>query len=424
MLNRLGLNPGEDDPRLFKALSTVRDPADWLVQGLGISREEARLRWQAATDPEPRYELRAQIPQAVALACHDGPMLLTPGDAELTPLLPGYFFDATVIAWSPDGQRLMLSITPRLAIVDFTADELIWVPDSHGFTFPGSFEFFAPGPKWLSSTTIAYLGGNFIPPANPSVWRFFDVTDPQRHWPELSGIGNYRPSPDRTLAATSTTTDTEQIELMPLFGGSAIPLGRGQFPLWSPDSRTLVYASAPDVLTTADRNTLAVNEILSASALTPSESDAPINFLLPIAWSPDAKQIAFIAAAAPRESADQPARPKIWVGRVNADGARPRRLQTVDNGYPLVARFSTDGQYFAVNVYQEFSAYGGVLIFKADTGALLQSVTGLTFADWSPTGHQLLLNAPEGVHLWREPDRPLEKLTDAQCFDARWNPAK
>jgi len=427
--------PAETEARLFHSLRTAPHLTAWLSGGLGISQAEAQARLLAAMENPPVGALGSS-PKEFVLSCRGGPAFFARGEAKPTPILSGYLPNTHLGAWSPDGRRLILSITGRPAVVDFAAGEVIWLPK-------GTQNIYGHV-QWTSNTVIAYTvwpspTGNTPQPAR---LKFFDAADPGREFPDVVGIEGYALSPDKSTAAIVQSghedSPAAKLGLMPAPGGPITPLGEGALPTWSPDGKALSYVRFDENHTSFSLHIVEVDTGLSRQIL--SSDDLSLDGPAPsprqgfadvrAAWSPTGEQIAFSASSATYDGYFI-----SQVGIVSTDGANLKVLIEAEEEtffFPysdLPPAFSADGQLLTATFYHG-SRSATTTVYDVTSGE-----PGVTFSHvatwassplaWSPSGHQLALSAPGGLYLISEPGNPQsqwEKLVGDECQGVQWNP--
>ena len=244
ILNRLLQNqPNGTDRALLRALKTNYNPWDWLTSSLGLTREEIQARLWEAGSSQVNVRVSAAPPLKLALSCNSGPALLSleEGERWLRRLVTAPFLDARPISWSPDGERLLMELSGQLAVA--TPGRPQWLPL---VAYPDHVQPVA----WVSSEVLAYLAYTARPDGSTE-WKglkFFDIANPQRKLPFVSGIRDYVLSPDRARAVVigAALEHEDELGVMPRFGpvpGKEITwLGDTGFsPAWSPDGRSLAY---------------------------------------------------------------------------------------------------------------------------------------------------------------------------------------
>jgi len=400
LLNRvLRGRPAEAEARLFQALKTAADPAEWLAQGLALTTDEARARWAAAEAPLA-VDVNVDAPEAYALQC-DGQRLTlwSPGPAAPVAVLPDWVPAATPLAWSPDGQRLLIDVAnQQQAVVDLASKRLLWLPGSTNW----------PRAQWLNATQLAYVAMPIINWAlglreAPSLV-YFDTAHPDNARPTISGLGQYVRSPDGIWAVVSNSLDVSSrswLGLIPAQGGSVRWLDWGGQPAWAPDSRALAYYSgagsaALRVAEVAGGEPRLVLPAEALQALSPVPA-LPIDLVEP-AWLPDGRLL-FKATSYGNLG------PAVWLGLVNADGSGLTPLWSHPAAAAGLAGFSADGRYLALVVYR--GAAHHTLVLDLDTGATVRELSGFAptwggtlgqAAAWGLDGRQLQVN--DGAHLF------------------------
>jgi hypothetical protein len=425
LLNRLLRDsPPDWDIALFNHLNSASDPAAWLSAGMDIPLSKARERLREQYEGTYPLHVLATDPHEFTLACQDGPAVISRGDAQPTRLLAEYLSESYPMGWSPDGKRLAMTLSGQWAAVDFESGTVLSPP--HPSPSP-SFNVLG----WASDTVIAYQmwSQSTNSSASDPILTFYDFADPQREFPELSGIQQYILSPDKSHAAVILPHKNGQIwshgqlALIPALGGPLTLLDDdASSPTWSPKGDALAYVHfALDAVSlyVADPITGISREVWSSqeSGL-PSESED-----FGIRWSPTGGLIALTSNISGTES---------WIFLTRPDGSNARILaQPEENAASYPSGFSSDGKYFAViHLGPRSWILSTTLIYETATGALIRTLPNMLgwtpwSSPWSPTGHELMLNSYNGVYLLAEPGNlksRLEKLTGERCFALMWNP--
>lgn len=187
----------------------------------------------------------------------------------------------------------------------------------------------------------------------------------------------------------------EQLRLVPLDGGKAVPLhaprGRARNPSWAPDGAWFVAESDAqgfsDLVRTAPRPEAAPARLATA----PEGNFEP-------SVSPDGKQVAFVSS---REGD-----PEIYV--MNADGSNVRRL-TAFHKEDWAPRWSPDGRWIAFLSSRE--GRSRVFVVRAD-GTGTRAVSGS-----APSGDEREAAwSPDGKHLAFVGRRQGEKRTETRIW--------
>jgi len=238
--------------------------------------------------------------------------------------------------------------------------------------------------------TLAY----FSAPSTNTVASWYDVLG--RHVGDLSlPPGHYESatiSPDGKYAIVvrSTSPAESALWLVDLARSSASPLtsgrGRNDTPLWSPDSKRIVFAADRD-----GPQDLFVKTIADASPEQPLyRSDLP--FKGPLSWTPDGASIV-TTQLEPVTSQN--------IFLMSATGKGELKLlvrgPTRDNG----AAVSPDGKWMAFTSDESgrFEVY--MQAFPAPAGRLRVSKEGASLAWWTRDGRQLLFVGDDFHTLWR-----------------------
>ncbi len=409
--------PETTDARLLYTVNTNAEQglADWVAAGLGIPVDEARARLEAAEADTYRLELGyrvAVLPPAhydLALGCENGPALLSLNDAQPFYFLPDYHAQANILSWSPNGQRLLINLAERPAVVDLATQTVYALPN-----VPSGNPLEA---QWISESRIAYMFWFSSVSLN-----FFDVAKSQASiTPITDTINLYMISPDKSRAAVVGQASSNaqggvetEVFVMPAPQGPMTPVDLGWWPSWSPDSRALVYthfdpAGSGFSLRIADLTTGITRTLVSASDL----GIHPISQYDQTAWSPTGDKIAFTASGVIAS----------WLGLVNTDGSAPRLLLDRSGSFGDTPNFSADGKFLAIALYYDRRSPPMAMIYDVATGELVATLSRVWSYGWSPTGHQLVTTGYDGVFLHADPAAPPRKLADGSCYNAVWNPA-
>jgi Tol biopolymer transport system component len=383
-------------------------------------------------DPYPIKVLTAD-PHEFTLACPDGLAVLSRGDAQPTRLLSEYLSETYPVGWSPDGKRLAmyLSLSGQSAVVDFGVRAVLW--PTRLSTSPGIL-------GWAADTVIAYQtqsqstnyqtqSQSTNSSAGNPILTFYDFADPERGFPELSGIQQYVLSPDKSLAAAilphRNQSGRGQLALMPALGSSLTLLDDdASSPTWSPSGDALAYvrvAAGAVSLNLANPTTVMTREVWSSqeSGLRSQSGD------FQIVWSPTGKLIALTSNIYSSNS-------DSWIILMRPDGSGVRVLtQQEENAASYPSGFSADGKYFAVTrLHPRSWILSTTLIYDTATGDIIRTLSNMLgwtpwSSAWSPTGHEMVLNSYDGVYLLADPGDPNsqpDQLTGARCFGLMWNP--
>jgi len=393
-------------------------------------------------------------PADLMLMCITGPRFYEAG--ELKPLPPFDEWPApayTLAGWSPDGRYLSLGLGWSAAVLD-TQTGLIRLPDD-----PATATTFQLPLAWASDSVLVYLaveaeammrGG---PPDEDSYQlRFFDLAEPARNLPPLTGVGlpygpySYLVSPDNRWAALLYADSMDgdslaSLDLLPALGGERqiLTSATNALPVWSPDSRMLAFAHWE-----AARETLVLSLYTIGTGQTRVMWDARDWELtsfqgMPraqLAWSGDGQWLAL----AVQPSASSAVR---WLGLIAPDGSSTLRLdtpqraagsrgginelqgrQSVPGGTITALAFSNNGRYLALS-----GSFGQpqLLIYDVVDRGIARTIPSIEWPllQWSPDDRQLLLSG-RGVAVLNDPldpEREPETLADSdECQFGAWKP--
>ena len=463
--------PVEAEIRLLHGLRSKRGgPVEWLSAGLGLSPGDTRRRlFDAVADA---YRLRVTNPTIYefVLGCETGALLGARYTAEPEPLFAEDYADALITSWSPDGRRLMVALPNHLAVVDFDSRRVTPLPDEF-LTLQGQ-------EIWASNTVVAYptLSNQAPGEFDPAQYelKFFDTANAAWLPASLTGVPEYVPSPDRTMAAVVRFDDdpnNPEIALTSALGGPLTPVDDGLSPAWSPDGQALAYVQpdtqgtsaalrlaevtppgmypvkAGDTLTgIAARFNLSVEALLAANSLpdpnsifagqrlvipgsTTTFAPPTYELLSPAAlsgfpylsqpvWSPRGDLVAFVAW--------NDARDWFTLGLVRPDGRWRSTLELSAINLEQLA-FSADGNYLAFVLWGH---PGGLapqtVIYNTANGASL-TLNNTRAYTWISKGHAIVTLAGDGLYYITEPGsrrvQPI-KLSDQRCSDILWNPIR
>jgi hypothetical protein len=429
IVNQLLLDrPQTDERNLMHAFDTALSPTSWLADGLGLNRDEAAARLAAAAAfeaPVPTIQPPAFVPD-LALSCSYSVVLATLAGDSAT-LLAGQGADTQFAAWSPDGRRLALTINGRLAVVDLDTGAGLWPPQPMFRT--------AGEVSWASDTVLVYppaerdFNGRYNPYPTDRKLALFDAASGQ-YLPPLENFDSYRRSPDSTMAVVSNPNsypDTPSLAIIAALGSRAIFVApASDNPAWSPDSQQLAY-----ILGAYDSPNLMIYDLSRGEkrsilpSYDPGVPPMPVDInlwpTLTAAWSPAGDQLVVSAYTFENNI------PVGWVGLMRPDGHNFHLLPiALDEGAPLMAAFSADGQFLAVDL-MSYEGIHRVAIYSVADESLVRSLPRYGFGSWSPAGHALLLSQPGGLNptVLRDPANPAatpETLGPTGCTAAAWRP--
>ena len=412
--------PAGDEAQLMHSLDTAQGPDDWLAAALGVSPAAAGQQFETVLAGQRQLPAAAAPPAsgAITLSCRDGLASFSPGQTQPSYFLRGSFAEASPIAWAPGGARLLIEISGQLAVIEAASGQLTWLPAT-----PDYFNQV----EWVNPTVLAYtlwprdLYRTAFEPNQFSL-RFFDVAQPQHALPTVAAVQYFALAPDHNQMVVVRVDPLAAFErqgalaLMPALGGPLTPLAdEGLSPAWSPDGRTLLYAQLDDdsILVTLNLETLEKRRIFESGQW--DRGGRPSN--LAALWSPagDRVSLALQGGFSGHFS--------VW--SLRPDGSEPIMLfDGPAAAYTDPVHFSADGAYLAVTLWDPYWQRQ-TAIYNAATGA-----AGLRFANaggwtaWSPTGHQLILSAYDGISLLTAPGDPHSQpqhLAGDVCNRVLWN---
>jgi hypothetical protein len=415
--------PQSDERKLMHAFDTSLSPTSWLADGLGITRDEVSARLAAAAAfeaPVPTVQAPGFVPD-LALSCQDGAILANlAGQTAL--LFASETPDTYITGWSPDGRRMALIINGRLAVVDLDNGAGIWPPQPM-FRYGGEV-------NWASDTVLVYSpaerdkNGRYNSD-RPGMLSLFD-TALGHYLPSFGNFNSYQRSPDGAWAVVSNSyAEIPTLAVIRALGG-VLNVINGFNAAWSPDGQRLVYASHEPGYTRlviADPATGESRTLLASGdpRLPPMPDDSNTWLTLTAAWSPAGDQL--IVSSYWYENSI----PVGWLGLMAADGQNFHLLPiAMDKDAPLMAAFSADGQYLAVDLLS-YQGLHRVAIYSLADESLVRLLPRYGFGGWSPARHALLLNQAFGSNpsLLRDPANPNampEALGPAGCTAATWRP--
>ncbi|MCC6532017.1 MAG: PD40 domain-containing protein [Burkholderiales bacterium] len=236
-------------------------------------------------------------------------------------------------AWSPDGRRIAFTSyrdgdgeiyvmgadgsTPRRLTFDRGADNSpVWTPD-------GRIVFRSNRSRWSNFYVMDADGGNLRQLSGSEHDKGTPVLSPDGRWIAYIGFGD--------LGRTD-------VFVMPIAGGAAtsvtakLTTRQVLSPLWSPDSKRLIYLESSGV-------TLNIHSVAFDGSEPKKLTDNVYSNASPV-WSPDGKRIAFVSSREADTRAER-ARGDIYV--MNADGSESINLtrNAHEDNYPA---WSADGR--------------------------------------------------------------------------------
>jgi hypothetical protein len=352
--------------------------------------------------------------EALALTCHQSPVLWGPAPISQITFLRSYLPNASVGEWSPNGKRVLVFTQPSTAVVDFSTQALTWLPADM---------LHASQARWVNDTLVAYWGiwhdANGVTDSARRTFNLFDVHSLKVAQPTLSPVWDYALSPDHTRIALTLSDEGRNpngpvLMWMPATGGDLRTLDDRvtSKPVWSPDGQSVLYThyniNGPSYsMHIARPKTGEIRDLLKL----PSANAAPLQ-PIDYAWAPESDQIAVVIFGSTSGAAELVAYSLLLL---KPDGAEVKRVhfdpKVRTNGSPL---YSADGRYLAVSVLKGVLRF--VLVYETATGDLVRTLPNFITQQWSPVGHQLLLDNWGERYLLRAPNdlrREPEKVTDA-----------
>jgi eukaryotic-like serine/threonine-protein kinase len=209
-----------------------------------------------------------------------------------------------------------------------------------------------------------------------------DVGSPGREWAPGEPLGTFRLSPDETKVAYArvhgegggANSEVWQLDLMRnVRERLTFAPGPDLVPVWSPDSRQVVYASSRDETTGFDAYVTTAGTGERVFAKIPGNG-------WPLDWSRDGRVVLQIQGGV------------VWT--VPSDGTAPSRYFAGDVG---VARFSPDGHWVAYVSSESGQSDVYVRPFPGPGSAMRVSGAGGTEPQWRRDGRELFYVAPDGT---------------------------
>lgn len=405
LLNRVLQDaPADAEARLFRALAEAPDATTWLAQGLGLTEDEARARWTAAEAPL-EVALSVEQPPAYALYCAGAGLAgWSPGDEKPAPLLPASITEASPLAWSPDGRRLLIEVAASWrAVVDFDARRLIWVPGTVVAAWPRA--------VWVDNTRLAYIAypGDAGPRLGEARLQYLDLARPRAARPTLPRLNTYALAPGGAQAAV--VDDIGRLGVMPALGGEIRWLDRGGDPQWSPDGRRLAYIAPETSLTlkVADVASGAIRALVDYDRLETVFVIPPAIDRLEAVWSPDGTHLAFAASHYSERG------PETRVGSVTLNGAALTPLWAGATASVSFPAYSPGGRWLSLNTWDGHGE-SRLVILDAVDGSLVHTLPGFVSGwsanaepAWSPDGLELRLIHRDGLYRLHEPQDPASR---------------
>jgi Tol biopolymer transport system component len=184
---------------------------------------------------------------------------------------------------------------------------------------------------------------------------------------------------DGRIAFTSRRSGKEEIYVVSLNSSKPVKVVDGAMPAWSPDGRQIAYVASVDGHAQVHVINTDGSEVRQLTHVQ-TRTETP-------AWSPDGRQIAYVSYDDGRD--------EIYV--MNVDGSNPTRLTT---DYGASPAWSPDGQYIA------YVSAGEIYVMNADGSHSRRLVvnhpkinaSGLSDLAWSPDGQSLAFSMFVGEH--------------------------
>jgi type II secretory pathway pseudopilin PulG len=407
MLNQILADRGvADERRLLHLLDAgAQDTQSWLAAGLGLTPVKAEARLKAALNPGFPAVQPPNFAPDLALSCPTGPMLATLA-RQAAPLLVGQFPDSFVESWSPDGQRLALTVSGRLSVFNLA--------NATGQFLPQAIGSWNNPIAWASQTVLVYPPTHATLQIDPGTQLpqvsiaslglfFFDSSDRQSTF--IAGFQSYVASPDHTRAVITSNSrfPTTMLAVIPALDASSQLLMQGDEAAWSPDGQQLMFTRSDgtnislhhlDLATSTDRTLQLTAD--PGGRLLPTGTTLYYVYPTPT-WSSTGDWLALTVMTSFGNQYE------TWAGLIRPDGTGLRILPSASVGAaPSSAVFSADSRYLAVELQGDESSKG-TAIYSVPDGALLRFIPRMNLAGWSPSGHILALAGPEGVSLLLEP---------------------
>ncbi len=297
----------------------------------------------------------------------------------VTPLLPGlrsprYLGNGRLLAVDADGRLVSARIDPDTG-------EVLEAPvlriEGLNLWLSGT-----PGYDLAADGTLVYLSGVASDPDRLLGW--LDVSGTFTRMSERAGeyfVDSFV-SPDGTMLVLETTMgDDTTIAIHDIerdVQTALVPGGRIAFPVWSPDSRHVIYRQLDDdgahmYRAPIDRST-APEHLLTADEG---------RFILPMSWSPDGTTLLYVDSG--NRWRNPEASNALWL--LPLDGSDPQPFLDTEAS-ETDGRFSPDGNWIAyqsnqtgtMEIYVRPLAGGGEFKISADGGRE---------PEWNPAGGQL-----------------------------------
>lgn len=415
MHNLLRDTSTDEQARLLTHLWEAEAGLDWVETGLGLTPEAAQARFdEAARDA---FQIQSRVSGAFdwALSCAAGPAVLSLSDGEVRYVLaadPNSSSYGSSTTWAADGQHLFVSGYGLL--VDLATGSIRWMT-TPVVGYPDRYTL-------VNENVLAYLfwpAGERDGRQSYPTLQFQDLRDPQLALAPVENVWDYSLSPDHRWMALTRFTDLDALyvdptlSLIPAEGGPPVWETHSAYPVWSADSRQLIYAKfdAANRLIAFYRLEIETGEshlVVDRSSLALSLESSYAQAV----WSPTGEWLSIVTVGAATHN-------QIWFIRPDGSDAT---LTFINDGYIAPPRFSADGQFLAMTVYPPDGNNSQLQIMRVPTGEIVQTIRSPQNFDWSPTGHQLAIATASGLQLLTFPTAEPLRLNATVCHSVAWNP--
>ncbi len=432
-----------DDDAFERALFNTLDPelplADWLAGALATTGRPAeetigRLSGAAALDDlRALAAARPDDPGWIALLdCQEGQWIWRQTGARLalgfarTTLAP---VRVVGVRETLAGLDLVVRLGDRLAVRAARTGAIEWVA---GARVPSALNFAG----WIGENAAYFIS---TPDQNGTDLEVVSAQRPADVRARITDVYRVVPAPlgdaafvVSTAGNTNGLLDGNGLVRLVLPGaGLDIPFAVGYAPAWSSDGQRAAVLLAPEsstdwggglsvgVAPSATQPEYAI-EVWSPTSV--GRVAVPGPNAGEIVWSPTEDRIAVAARVA--GSPGDVVEPGLWLLRPHAIGAIPDtilQLEVSTDADSLSSlAFSADGRYLSVIATR--LGQTDLMIFAADTGALLITVPAVVDAAWAPHGSALITLGEAGAQLHGDPTLPPEVLPGTGCRSVLWNP--